>query len=315
MKRLLVLTLLINLAIGGFSQAKKPTIMVVPSDAWCIQNGYFTEWDDFGSIQKIPNYKQAMQENMDVLLVIGAINTMMSDRGFPLKDLESSIRTMESDAAEDAMRTSSDGDGVAESPIDALKKSAKADIWMQLTWSINETGPKKSVTFNLRGLDAYTDKQVAGAQGTGEPSFSAETPVLLQEAVTAHIDNFNAQLMAHFEDMFANGREINVRVQAWNSWDGDLYDEYGDDGDDLITIIEDWMFDNCAGNRAGTPNHGDTQMLFEGARIPMYDEKGRATDARRFARGLGKYLSDTYGIENKVVMKGLGRATVILGGK
>jgi len=93
---------------------------------------------------------------------------------------------------------------------------------MELTYTINTTGPKKSVSYTLRGLDAYTDKQIAGDSGTGAPSFSAELPVLLEEAVLAHIDNFNAQLQAHFDDMFANGREIIVRIKKFDSWPDDL---------------------------------------------------------------------------------------------
>ena len=70
------------------------------------------------------------------------------------------------------MLTSKEGGELNESPIDKLKKVAKADIWLQMTWSVNTVGPKKSITFNLQGLDAYTDKQIAGASGTGEPSFT-----------------------------------------------------------------------------------------------------------------------------------------------
>mgnify|MGYP006893250422 CR=1 FL=1 len=75
-----------------FSQAKKPTIMVVPSDAWCNTNGYMMEFDNQGTKVKIPNYKQAFQENTDLLLVISTINGLMADRGFPLKNMESAIK-------------------------------------------------------------------------------------------------------------------------------------------------------------------------------------------------------------------------------
>src|SRR5690554_4812456 len=226
----------LNLA---FAQAKKPTLMVVPSDAWCIQNGYVMEFDDQGSKVRIPDYKRAFQENTEVLQVISQINGMMADRGFPLKNMESAIKTMESNRAEDNLRQSKEsGSDVAESPIDELKKAAKADIIIQLTWTINKTGPKKSVNFNLQGLDSYTDKQVATATGTGAPSFSAEVPVLLSEAVLAHMDNFTGTLQNHFDDMFENGREIIIRIQKWDSWDGDLETEYGG-GDELGFVIED----------------------------------------------------------------------------
>lgn len=299
-----------------FGQAKKPTLMVVPSDVWCNQNGYMLNFDNQGTVTRIPDYKRAFQENPEVLQVISQINGMMAERGFPLKNMESAIKTMESNAVEDGLRSSKDsGASVAESPIDAIKKAAKADIIIQLTWTVNTTGPKKSINFNLQGLDAYTDKQVATATGTGAPSFSAEIPVLLSEAVLAHMDNFTLSLQQHFDDMFENGREIIVRIQTWDDWDGDLDTEYGGE-DELGYVIEDWLADNTVKGRFNTTDITGSMALFEQVRIPLYNDKGRAIDARRFVRGLSKYLSDApFNIPNKLVMKGLGRATIILGSK
>jgi hypothetical protein len=186
---LTAILLLSNLTL--FGQAKKPTLMVVPSDAWCNQRGYMLEFNDQGTTVKIPDYKRAFQENTDLLLVISKINGIMAERGFPLKNMESSIKSLESNSAEDNMMSSKEtGAALSESPVDKLKKVAKADIILQLTWSVNQTGPKKSVTFNLQGIDSYSDKQIATAAGTGAASFSAELPVLLEEAVLSHMDNF-----------------------------------------------------------------------------------------------------------------------------
>ena len=300
----------------SFGQAKKPTLMVVPSDVWCNQNGYMLSFDNQGSTIKIPDYKRAFQENPEVLQVISQINGMMAERGFPLKNMESAIKTLESNAVEDNLRSSKDsGAAVNESPIDAIKKAAKADIIIQLTWTVNKTGPKKSINFNLQGLDAYTDKQVATATGTGAPSFSAETPVLLSEAVLSHMDNFTLSLQDHFDDMFENGREIIVRIQTWDDWDGDLETDFGG-GDELGFIIEDWFADNTVKGRFTTADATESMMLFEQVRIPLYNDKGRAIDARRYVRELSKYLKNApFSIPNKLVMKGLGRATIILGSK
>ncbi|MBK8367237.1 MAG: hypothetical protein IPL10_07410 [Bacteroidetes bacterium] len=298
----------------AFGQAKKPTIMVVPSDNWCIMNGYFMEFDNQGTKVKIPDYKKALQENTDLLSVISKINGMMADRGFPLKNLESAIKTLESESAENAMLTSKSGAAVAESPVDKLKKTAKADIIMQLTWKVNTTGPKKSITFVLQGLDAYTDKQIAEAGGTGAPSFSAETPVLLEEAVLAHLDKFNSSLQAHFDDMFANGREIIIRVKKFDSWDGDLEKDFA--GKELGDIIEEWLKNNTVKGRFSTTDATENMMLFEQVRIPLFDEAGKAVDARGFTKGLQKYLSAApYSIVNKLMTKGLGQAVIVLGEK
>ncbi|WP_303316914.1 DUF6175 family protein [Flavivirga abyssicola] len=318
MKKILQLGVSITfllISVTVFSQAKKPTLMVVPSDVWCVKNGYIMTFNDQGTIVKIPDYKKALQENSELLQVISHINGMMAERGFPLKNMESAIKTLNSNAAEDNLRTSKNsGAGINESPIDAFKKVAKADIIIQLTWTVNKTGPKKSVTFNLQGLDSYTDKQVATAVGTGAPSFSAELPVLLSEAVLAHMDTFTESLQTHFDDMFENGREIIVRIQTWDDWDGDLETEY-DDGE-LGDIIEDWLADNTVKGRFSTTDITESMALFEQVRIPLYNEKNRAIDARRYTRELSKFLkSEPYNIPNKLVMKGLGRATIILGGK
>ena len=238
---------------------------------------------------------------------------MMTERGFPLKNLESVMKSLQSQSAEDAMLSSKTGADANESPIDKLKKVAKADIIMQLTWSINQTGPKRSVTFNLQGLDAYTDKQIAGASGTGQPSFSAELPVLLEEAVLTHIDNFNVQLQKHFDDLFANGREVSLRVMTFSSFNGDLESEY--DGKELSEIIETWVSDNSVKGRFSLTDATENTMLFEQVRIPLYDASNRAVDTRGWARELQKMLADRYRITAKLMTRGLGQAQLVIGEK
>jgi hypothetical protein len=310
---LTIVTMVILLTEIAMAQAKKPTIMVVPSDAWCIKSGYVLEYDNQGTKVKVSDYKRALQENTDLLLVISKINDLMAARGFPLKNLESSIKTLESESAESAMMSSKSGSSLSESPIDKLKKTAKADIWMQLTWTVNQTGPKKSITFNLQGLDAYTDKQIAGASGTGVPSFTAELPVLLEEAVLSHIDNFNSLLQAGFDDWFKNGREIVLRIKKWDSFDGDLEKEYG--GAELGSQIEKWVSENTVQGRFNTSDATENMMLFEQVRIPMIDSNGKALDARGWGKGLQKHLKDTYQVESKLMMKGLGQVTIVIGEK
>lgn len=315
MKRLLLLsTFLFVLITQLFPQAKKPVIMVVPSDFLCISEGYVMTFDDMGTTRTLPDYRAALQQSSDLLLVIGKINTLMADRGFPLKNLESVLRSIEQQSAEDAMMMSKSGSDIAESPLDALKRVAKADIIMQLTWNVNETGPKRSVTFNLQGLDSYTDKQIAGAQGTGTPSFSAELPVLLEEAVLSHLDNFNAQLQMHFDDLLENGREISMRVRIWSTSPVDLEEEY--DGYELGEIIEDWVYENTVQGRFNTTDATENMMVFEQVRIPLYNDRGRAMDARMFAQDLRRFLNrDPYNLDVKVSTRGLGQAQIIIGEK
>ncbi len=313
MKNFLLSVLCTLTLMSCFAQAKKPTIMVVPSDVWCTQNNYMSSYDNQGKITKVADYKKALQENSDLNMVISKINELMAERGFPLKNLESCLKTLEEQSAEDAMLTSKSGGEVSESPIDKLKKVAKADIWIQLTWTVNTVGPKKSISFNLQGLDAYTDKQIAGASGTGAPSFTSEIPILLEEAVLSNIDNFNAQLQAHFDDLFTNGREVILRIKIFDSWGEDLESEFNDM--ELSEIIEKWVNDNTVQHRFNLSDATENMMYFEQVRIPLYDTSEKPIDARNWARNLRKYLKDTYQIESKLMMQGLGQAQLVIGEK
>lgn len=318
MRKFIIIATFLFLPLLASAQAKKPTIMVVPSDNWCIQHGFTMTYDNQGKSVTVPDYKSALQNNSDVLLAISKINEMMAERGFTLKNLESCLKTLESQSAEDAMLTSTTGAEISESPIDRLKKVAKADIIIQLSWTVNNVGPKHSLTFNLQGLDAYTDKQIAGSSGTSSPSYTSELAILIEEAVLSHIDQFNSQLQAHFDDMFENGREITLRIKVWD----DFADGYGlesdYDGNELGIIIEDWVADNTVNGRFNTTDATESMMLFEQVRIPLEQEingRIRAIDARRWASGLQKYLRDNFDIDSKLMMQGLGFAQIVIGGK
>ena len=64
-------------AISSFGQAKKPTVMILPSDNWCEQRYFMTEFDNQGTKQKVPNYKQAFQEDTEIGQVISKIGELI----------------------------------------------------------------------------------------------------------------------------------------------------------------------------------------------------------------------------------------------
>ena len=318
MKKYVLLSILLLSAIIGFSQAKKPTIMVIPSDNWCIKNGYVQSQDVMGTIKTFPDYKAAVQNDTELLMVLSKINTLMADRGFPLKNLESVLKTLETQSAEVSLLNSKSGADLAESPIDVLTRTANADIIIQLTYVVNTVGPKKSITFMLQGLDAYTNKQIAGAQGTGQPSLSTELPVLLEEAVISYIDDFNSRLQDHFNDLFANGREVALQVRVFNGAAFDIEQEFDWKGQKLECgeIIEDWVADNTVQKRYSLSSSSENRMIFEQVRIPLFDDRDRPMDTRRWVRDLRTMLTAApFNTPVKIYTRGLGEVWLILGEK
>lgn len=227
---------------------KKPTLMILPSDNWCVQRFFVTEIDNQGTRMKVPNYKQAFQEDTEINQVISKIGALMVDRGFPLKDAEQEIKNLEVQGAEDAMtQSTSSGAAIAETPLDMLKKRAKADIILQIWWKVNKEEAGRSISFVMEGFDAYTSKRIAASTGNGSPSATEIVPVMLEKAILAHIEPFIIQLQSHFDDMVQNGREVRLTIKRWDNWDYTLEDEFG--GEELTDVINAWMAQNCVHGR------------------------------------------------------------------
>ncbi len=314
-KLLLAAVALFVFSSSVFGQAKKPTLMILPSDNWCEQRYFMTEFDNQGTKQKVPNYKQAFQEDNEIGQVISKIGALMIDRGFPLKDAEQELKSIEARSAEDNMTTSNmSSSSLAESPLDRLKNKAKADIIIQIWWKVNKTDQGKSVSFILEAFDTYTSKRIASSTGTGSQNNTDIVPVLLRNAVLSNIEPFVAQLQKHFDDIMTNGREILLTVKRWNTWDKNLETEVN--GEELSVHINKWMQKNTVNGRFNMSDASENKIKFEQVRIPLYDSNNNAIDAGQFAKGLQKYLKAApFNYEVKLMTRGLGEAIIVLGEK
>lgn len=300
----------LGLAQGG----KKPSIMVVPTDIWCQERGFWDVYENQGSIAGRPNYQQAVQDSRELMLVISEINSLFQERGYGLKDLSSSLKSIAQRNARNTLTTSKNNNSLSVSPLDELNRQVKADIIVEVDWSFNTVGPKHSVTYNIRALDSYTNHQVAGAQGTGKPQFTNELPVLLREAVVANMDNFLYQLQSHFDDCIENGREVVIEVGVFDNGSGDdLETEYN--GCELREVIENWMAEHSVNGQFTTVESTENIMLFEGVRIPLLKDNGQGLDAGGFVNELRRFLKNTYGIDSKNNSPSLGYAQIIVGEK
>lgn len=312
-------SLCVAIPLSLFSQARKPTLMVVPSDRWCNEHGYMQTFDNQGTTTYVPNYQKAFITDKDLNNVIGKINLLMAQQRFPLKDMQQLLKNVEQSNAESSLLTSkTSGAMLAETDRDRLLRRAKCDILLELDWNVNQTGPRTSITYNLQAKDSYSGKAVAGAQGTGLPSVSAELPVLLEEAVQDHMDSFTAQLQTHFDDLLKNGREVVICIRVFDNGSGiDLEKEYN--GEELSEIITNWLDAHTVNHRFSKGEASEDMLDFEQVRIPLYKEvngRQRAIDTDDFVRELRKYLKQApYNIESKIVNQGLGKCTLVLGEK
>lgn len=303
----IVICLLFPLSV--FAQ-KKPTLMILPSDNWCTQRYFTTTYENQGETVRMPNYQQAFQEDLELNPVISKVGELMTGLGYSLKDAEMELKNISTRTAEDnATSSKSSGAQLTESPLDMLKRRAKADIIIQVGWVLNEA----SLSFTLEAFDAYTSKRIATATGTSQ-DYADDVPLMLQKAIEKQLPQFDKQLTAFYDRMKKEGREIVLTIRTWDSWEQDLESEF--DNDELLNHIVAWMQENTVNQQFNLSDATENFAQFEQVKIPLKDERGLNMDARSFARGLQKYLRKSpYNITSKLMMRGLGEAILVLGEK
>lgn len=238
----------------------------------------------------------------------------MSKLGYSLKDAEFELKNISVRISEDnATYSKSSNSELIESPLDILKRRAKADIIIQLGWILNRVDNGRSVTFTLEAFDSYTSKRIATATGTSKKS-NEEIPLLLQHAVEKHIKAFDKQLGSYYDQMKKEGREIAISIRTWDSWEKDLESEYGNE--ELINHILKWMQENTVNEQFNLSDATENFAMFEQVKIPLKDNVGLNMDARSFIRNLQKHLNNPpFNITSKLMMRGLGEAILVLGEK
>ena len=315
MKRCLILMLTLSLfsLMTMAQQEKKPTLMILPSDNWCTQRYFMTSFDNQGLTVSVPDYQSAFREDLELGPVISKVGELLTAYGYSLKDCEQELKALNQRIAEDNLTMSKGGAFLSESPLDMLKRRTKSDIIVQIDWRVNREYGGKSITYTLEAFDAYTSKRIATSTGTG-PVSNESVPRLLEESVKEHIADFDNQMFFYFKDLYAHGREIVLTVRCWDFWEYDLETEYG--GEELTDCIQDWMRRSTVNGNFNLTDASESFLQFEQVRIPFFDEKGNALDARGFANELRKTLrKDPYGITSKVLVRGLGEAIIVLGEK
>ncbi|MBP5505793.1 MAG: hypothetical protein J6X89_06810 [Bacteroidales bacterium] len=320
MKRAIIIAALLLTTTLGWSQAKKPTIMVVPSDAYCERNGYVQHFKTMGDELDVPDYAKALKQDVDMRDLIAHMAEFMAQNNFPLQSLEQELKRLQTEDAEMAMMTGKTGSEIDETPVERLRRNAKADIILDLDYQIERNGPRQQVRFNLQAIDAYSSKIISGNTGLGTNS-GAPLPLLLGEVVESFKDNFLRGLQNHFDDMFRNGREVTVTILKYGNCPFDFDDDIEIDGDDyeFRDWVEEWFQDNTKEGRFSTDAASANRIRFTQVRIPLYSQnrKGRdvAIDANDFVKPLVREIKQKLNVPVGATPRGLGDVWITVGDK
>tara|TARA_B110000971_G_scaffold109392_1_gene112053 strand:+ start:830 stop:1789 length:960 start_codon:yes stop_codon:yes gene_type:complete len=319
MKKYFYLATFLLVSFVGMSQAKKPRLMIFPDDTWMNENGYLEERTMNGTTYYVPDYVRAFVESSELKVAIARVQQIFKDREFDVISVADEIKKMQNESANEMTLMSKSGSEQQESVRDAFLKKVAPDIYLELYWEEISTGFARQLNFTLTAKDSYTAKPVSTITNVG-PESSSALVILIDEAVTANLNQFIAQMNDHFNTMFTIGREIILKVGIWDSFEYDLEEEFDHEGlgmeDELGYLIEEWMALNVVEGRFSTSVSTESRIEFDQVRIPIYNDRGRALDASRFGRELAKWLEDEpFGFTCKTVANGLGSVTIMIGEK
>jgi|TARA_B110000967_G_scaffold199533_1_gene234054 hypothetical protein len=285
-----------------------PSVMVVPSDAMLKRMNCIKEIDNQGVTSYSRDYAKSFIQDSELKFVVAEIEGQFSAKGFPLENMEQTLKMIGSNNAMDEM------EGVARDLRAELMNTARPDYIIELDYELKQD-PKsrninKTLTYIVKCMDVYTNKSVASITraNVGKTSENNDVPSLVKGDFTEVLGQLSSGITNHFKDLLANGIEITLRLAVLNSSEVALDDDCGDEevGEKVIT----WLKENTVNSTYKMAKNTETEMFFTNVRIFTQDESGNSYTAYDFAKELKKGLKQGCGLSVSNKTQSLGDAFI-----
>ncbi|MEI7594146.1 MAG: DUF6175 family protein [Bacteroidota bacterium] len=300
-----------NTDVNANEQAK-PNIIVVPSDELLQKFGMLKQENAQGKTIYIRDFKGYLLKDPNAKFIISTIQAAFINVGFPLNDLEQTLKSVEDQEIID------DADNIQKDVKTMLLLAARPDVIVELNYDLvtdnRSRNLKRSLTYTIRSIDAFSNKVVATVQKTGfKDSLDITADGLMKQALIADMPNFTKQLNSYFADIIQKGREITVRVgidkgiklsMDDNCLNANSYSEW----------IVDYVKKNTLKGAYKLERNTETELFFRNVRIKTMNEDGTQYSAYDFAREMKKALDSGCGMKSKNKTQGLGDAYIVIKG-
>jgi hypothetical protein len=286
-------------------EATQPSVMIMPADGLIKRLGHLKRVEIDGRTRTVQNYEQLFIDEPELRFAISQIQEKFAVRGFPLKDLEFSLKRINTEEAFDAAENI-DIDLKA-----ILLKSAQPDMYLDLDYFEAGSGLDRSLTFNIRAVDAYTNQAVSTASNSGIPTTSTNGAAMLEEQVERNIQNLQSQMAEHFADLKANGRAIALRVGLE---EGAPIQDFRKERCGTLPynhLVRDYLKRNTVNGAHHLQGVSAKEISYDVIRIPMYDDEGYPMGAADWTFQFSEYLNAQCGVFSIDNSSKLGEAYIL----
>lgn len=318
LKKLILLIVIPFVGLSSYAiDAKKPKIMVFPSDDWCIRKGYVIN----GST---PDYEKSLRDP-DMDGAVAVMGDIMAEMGYNMFSLKQELKQLHTEGAYD-MAVTSKADGIVrESDRDLVTRNVGCDFIVELSLDNKPFGARRMVEFKAQTIDAASKKILHGDIGTSSAS-SSPVPILVKEAIGGFIDNFCEKIDLAFSDIERNGREGSIIFKIADDCPLHFEDEVSVDGEsgELADYINYWIEERTVDGNCSLNQKSRESLRFDQVRFPLFastaagsfgSRKGKvkAQTMESFIKPISKDLS-IFNISVTTVPVGQGIVYIVLGG-
>lgn len=285
-----------------------PTIMVIPSDQ-CLQNSGCLKTEVVnGKTLYIRDYAGYLLADENNKLVTRAIQNYFIQIGFPLNDLEQSLKSLNNEAIMD------EADGLAKDAKTLLVATCSPDIILEFDYNatrkaVSRTNRIDAFSYSISALDSFTNKSVATVLKSDIESNVADYAA---KNIAGDLESFAQQIKGYFTNLITQGREITFRVAVDAASQVALSDEYNDFAESYGDWIREWVKTNAKLGAATMQRNTDKEMYFVNVRITNNASDGTQFNAYDFANNFRKEFSRTFNLKTTNATQGLADAYVII---
>ena len=302
--------------VNAIEQAR-PQIMVFPSDNTLKNYKALSESKANGRTYYQRDYAAYLKNDFHAKRIFSAIQDEFNKQGFPLNDLEQTIKQLDTQEATDLV------DGLGDDAKTRLLTTAKPDIVLELDYytdagkisltshNYKSKGKERSVSYTLNAIDAYTNKVVASINATSLKGES--TTKIIQEDILAKMPGFQKDIQNYFSSILKRGRDITVRVAVENDCNINLSDE-SVEGDTYSDYIIDYLKTHTVKGAYNMQRNTNKEMYFVNCRIKLLNEDGTQYGVYDWARDFSRKLRKDLGLKVTNKSQGLGEVLITIKG-
>ncbi len=301
-----------NAPINTLEQAQQ-TIMVLPSDNLLQRFNSLSTTESMGKTLYIRDYQKFLLSDGTNQQIINSIQKSFSDRGYPLVNLEQTLKSLETQSLFDT------ADGVAKDAKTLLLSTARPDIIIEFDYETKVTAQSRenithALSYNISLLDAFTNKSIGSISDANIKGYkTSDTPaVVLKEAIESNASDLSKQIKSYFKDLLKYGREITFTVAIASGASVTLQDIYNSNGDTYADWIRGWVKTNAKRGAATMQRNTRNELYFVNVRIENMQSDGTQFNAYDFADIFRKEFYRTFKIQALNNTQGLAGAQLLI---